>query len=280
MNQFSSDWAARKHRREMDRLQGETAAGAALDNIADTGAALATIGTVVAPIAAPAFGIARATFIGLGLFGKAWRFGRPSVDQMIEDIETGADIRFREIEVKLEGQDSEQRKFEARLQSQEAETARLSALFHGLRSSDPEKHKRLGALTISCIFADDLKPESLDGMMRAAVELTEHDIDILGSIYKMEIHLFSPREMEKEYRWRLDAIRSLWEERWNSQPFSSYQGINGLAFNSSCARLQSAGLIASIGTKTILRGPTMHDYELLPEGKKFYERLQEVGSTK
>ena len=39
MNQFSSDWAAREHNREMDRLHDTTAAGAALDKIADAGAA-------------------------------------------------------------------------------------------------------------------------------------------------------------------------------------------------------------------------------------------------
>jgi hypothetical protein len=113
-------------------------------------------------------------------------------------------------------------------------------------------------------------------MMRAAVELTDHDINVLRLIYEMQIHLFSLREMQKEYRWRIDAIRSLWEQHWDSQAYSNYQGGLGLAFNGSCARLQSVGLIGSIGTKTILRGPTMHDYELLPAGKKFYERLQEV----
>jgi hypothetical protein len=92
----------------------------------------------------------------------------------------------------------------------------------------------------------------------------------------MQIHLFLPQEVQKEYRWRIDAIRSLWEQYWDNQAFSNYQGVHGQAFNSSCARLQSVGLIASIGTKTILRGPTMHDYELLPEGKNFYERLQEI----
>jgi hypothetical protein len=49
-----------------------------------------------------------------------------------------------------------------------------------------------------------------------------------------------------------------------------------MTFNSSCVRLQSAGMIASIGTKSFLQGPTMHDYELLPAGKQFHERLQEI----
>jgi hypothetical protein len=130
---------------------------------------------------------------------------------------------------------------------------------------------------VNGVKENDLKPESLDDMMRAAVELTDDDINVLGLIYEMQNHLFSPQDMRKEYRFRIDAIRSLWVQHWDNQAHSSYQGIRGLAFNSSCSRLQSAGLMSSIGTKTILRGPTMHDYELLPEGKKFYERLQEIG---
>jgi hypothetical protein len=157
----------------------------------------------------------------------------------------------------------------------------ISALaLRAMHTSVKDRLKRLARIVVNGVKEDDLEPESLDDMMRAAVELTEHDIDILGLIYKMQNHLFLPQEMQKEYRWRVHAIRSLWEELWKNQAFSSYQGINGLAFNSSCARLQSAGLIASIGTKTILQGPTMHDYELLPEGRKFHERLQEIADQR
>ena len=153
----------------------------------------------------------------------------------------------------------------------------ISALaLRAMHTSVKDRLKRLARIVVNGVKEDDLEPESLDDMMRAAVELTVHNIDVLESIYKMQNHLFSPQEIQKEYRWRIDAIRSLWAEWWKNQAYSSYQGINGLAFNSSCARLQSAGLIASIGTKSFLAGPTMHDYELLLEGKKFYERLQEI----
>ena len=153
----------------------------------------------------------------------------------------------------------------------------ISALaLQAMHTSVKGRLSRLARIVVNGVKEDDLGIESLDDMMRAAVELTEHDISVLGSIYEMQNHLFSPQEMQKEYRLRINAIRLLWEQHWDSQAHSSYQGINGLAFNSSCSRLQSVGLVGSIGTKTILRGPTMHDYELLPEGKKFYERLQEI----
>jgi hypothetical protein len=261
LNQFDGELAVLRHKRKMDAL-GESPA---VDRVLDITVKLAEKAGL------PPF---------MGLFRKALKLGQPSVEKMIDDLESAAYEEVRRIWERLDGQDERQRGFDARLDSHEAQAAYLSACFHGLRTSDPAKHSRLGRLTINCVFEGDLQPEGLDGMMRAAVELTEHDIEVLGSIYKMQNHLFSPQEMRKEYRWRVDAIRLLWEERWKSQAFSSYQGSNGLAFNSSCARLQSAGLIASIGTKTILQGPTMHDFELLPEGKKFHERLQEIAIEK
>jgi hypothetical protein len=272
MNQFSSDWAARKHNREMDRLQGETAAGAVLDSIADNGAALATIGAVVAPAAAPVLGIARATFGGLGLFRKAWKLGRPSVDQMIEDIETGADIRFQEIEAKLDGHESEQKRFEERIRSQEAETARLSALFHGLRSSDPQKHRRLGALTVACIFADDMLPERLDDVMRAGVELSESDIFLLGRIYKLQVHII--RDSTSSDSDRLQRITSDWTTRTKLK--SENGGIELSKCRGSLARLQAQAFL-QLRTPGFDAGAEI--VVLLEDGARFYERLQETGKN-
>jgi hypothetical protein len=145
-----------------------------------------------------------------------------------------------------------------------------------MHTSVKDRLTRLARIVVNGVKEEDLEPESLDDMMRAAVELTEHDVNVLSSVYKMQVHLFSPREVQNEYSWRINAIHSLWENRWKNEARSSYQGINGMNLNGSFARLQSAGLIVSIGTASILYGPTMHDYELLPAGKKFWERLQEI----
>jgi hypothetical protein len=256
LNQYNGEFAALQHQREMESLSRSP--------------------FVEAVVGATASG---ADKLGLpigGLIRWALKSGQTPLETIIEQIESSAAAAIARHENRLDGHDKELKEFRKALQSQGAQTAYRAAVFHGIRTFDSAKHMRLGTLTINCIYVDDLVPESLDGMMRATVELTEHDINVLGSIYEMQIYLFSPQELQKEYRWRIDAIRSRWEQYWDNQSFSSYQGANGQEFNSSCARLQSVGLIASIGTKTILRGPTMHDYELLPEGKKFCERLQEV----
>ncbi len=263
-----------KHGHDMDRLQGSTAADKALDSIADVGNAVATIGAAVAPPSALLFGVARATFVGLGLFRKAWKFGKPSVDQMIEGIEAGADTRFREIDARLDGKDAEKRVFDARLQSQEAETARLSALFHGLRSSDPVKHQRLGAMTISCIYADDMKPEGLDDMMRAAVELTERDVSLLAKIYRSQKTILDNRGSRPfSHQWN-EQVGGYWEQEF---PRSENEH---LSIRGSLMRLQSLGLIAAAETATRDGSIVHHPFGLPLEGKRFYERLQEIGTAK
>jgi hypothetical protein len=145
-----------------------------------------------------------------------------------------------------------------------------------MHTSVKDRLRRLARIVVNGLKEDDLEQESLDDMMRAAAELTERDVNVLGLIYKIQKHLFSPHELNRDYGSRINAIHSLWESHWKSEERPSYQGMNGMNLNGSFARLQSAGLIVSIGTTSVLRGPTMHDYELLPAGKKFYERLQEI----
>jgi hypothetical protein len=218
---------------------------------------------------------------GLDLAGKCLTLGVPTVEenlklfgQLTEDAILQAEKRLSFLEAKAE--DAE--KFQRRVESKEFLQYLASGVLQTQRTTQKNRLKRMAWIIANAVKEGDLDPENGDDMMRAAVELTEHDIVVLRSIYEMQRHLFSPPQLDNEYSWRINEIHSLWDEYWKNQPFSSYQGINGMTFNSSCARLQSAGLIASIGTTSILRGPTMHDYELLPAGKKFHDRLQEIAA--
>jgi hypothetical protein len=74
---------------------------------------------------------------------------------------------------------------------------------------------------------------------------------------------------------RVNDIRSKWMTWWDENK-SSYLGAKGMALNSSATRLQATGLIASVGPQSVLHGSMINDYELLIEGKKFYEGLQEI----
>ena len=220
---------------------------------------------------------------GFDLVGKCLAIGVPTVEENLKlfgQLTEDAILRHEETLLILATSAEKAQEFQRRVESNEFLKYLASGVLQTQRTTQENRLRRMAWIIANGVKEGDLDIESGDDMMRAAVELTEHDIDVLGCIYEMQNHLFSPQEMRKEYWFRIDAIRSLWERHWDSQAHSSYQGINGPALNSSCSRLQSAGLIGSIGTKTILRGPTMHDFELLPEGKKFYERLQEIAVEK
>ena len=275
MNQFNDELAAIQNRRLMESLHESPVADRIVD-ASDATCAVAAAGSVLIPplgVALVPVGMGASV---LGIFGRAIRLGKPTAEKMVEVLESATDNQVKRIWSRLDKDTERQNEFEARLNSSEAQVAMLNECFHGLRTSDPMKHTRLAVVTVNSVFEGDLGQESLDTQMRAAIELREHDITVLGSIYEMQQRLFSPTELSKEYSWRIQAINSLWDEWWVKPPFSSHQGINGMNFNSSCARLQSAGLIASIGISSFAQGSTMHNYELLSDGKKFYERLQDL----
>jgi len=257
-NMFDGELAALQRSREMESLN-TSPVSRALSNIAD----------VISQFGVP----------GVGLFAKVLKSEQTPIAKVVEQVESGAYSEIARIWKHIEGQDAKLEEFNTRLQSQEAHNAYFSATLHGIRTSDPNKHFRLGALTINSVYVNDLKPESLDEMMRAAVEFTEHDIRVLKSIYEMQAYFFTPAEMSKPYNFRIDAIRSRWKTWWENDG-STYLVDGGEAFRSSTARLQSTGLIISIGLVDVLTGPSINDFELLLEGKKFYERLQEIAIPK
>ena len=95
----------------------------------------------------------------------------------------------------------------------------------------------------------------------------------------MQICLFTPAALQVPYVNRLNNLNGMWMDWWKGDGVCYLQD-QGMAYRSSCVRLQTVGFIASIGSNSILDGPSKINYELLPQGKRFYERLQEIGTVK
>jgi hypothetical protein len=212
----------------------------------------------------------------MGLFRKALKLGQPSAEQMVDNLEFAANEEIRRIWEHLEGQAERQKEFEERLHSHEAQVAYLSACFHGLRTSDPQKHSRLALLTINCIFMDDLKPESLDDMMRAAIELTERDILELEKFVSRQSEILAEAE-KSPMQWH-DTVRAKWQS-WGIEDHNAYSWRRTLSYFELCgsrARLAALGFIVAIRPKGTSNSPAEVPYVLLPEGKKFYGRIQEL----
>lgn len=251
-NQFDGEMAALQNRREMESLS-TSPVSLLLSKIADV---------------AGEFGVP-----GTGLFAKALKGGQTPIEKVVEQIEAGAYLEIVRIRKHDVEQDARLSEFEVRLRSQEAQSAYLGAVLHGLRTSDPRKHIRLGTLTINCVYANDLKPESLDGMMQATTELKEEDVVLLGNLYTKQNHILGEKGMNPT-KWFSD-IQTAHKQLVESGVLKQQ---DHLTFRSSYMRLESLGLIQEIPSINNHYGVGFEVYALLLEGKRFHERLQEVAT--
>jgi hypothetical protein len=120
---------------------------------------------------------------------------------------------------------------------------------------------------------DDLTPDSTDDMMRAAVELKDADIALLGHLYKYQNHILTETGMTPG-KWFSD-IQSAHRQLVDSRVLDSREHLN---YRSSYLRLESLGLVQAIPSINNLDGVGYELYALLMAGKKFYERLQEIAA--
>lgn len=163
---------------------------------------------------------------------------------------------------------------EDQIKSKAFDQAVANATLHITRTNVEVRLNRVALLIANGVRNRDLEQESLDDMMRAAVELTTWDIEVLGKIYESQKHLVASR---------------MWSSEWSGQVghvWSNWGSIFGLGedqhirLRSALSRLQSIGLIAEVQTNFARDGSLARQaFGLLPEGKKFYERLQEIGSV-
>ena len=163
-------------------------------------------------------------------------------------------------------------KVEDVLSSERLDPIVANAILHATRTNIETRLKRLAHIIAHGVKEDDLEPESLDDMMRAAVELTEGDIVLLKAIYEKQIGLLrTGAYLSAEWSQQVSANWSMHFNHLDSPEF--------LHVRSSLARLQSLGLVAPVETMMSRNGSIAHQpFGMVLEGKKFYERLQGVAT--
>ena len=267
MNQFDGELAAMKHRRKMEKLHESPAT----DQLVDLSSTLGTVSTAGAliPGAAPAMTVVRGLTSIVGLFGKALKQGKPTVERTIDDLEAAFNSEIERVWRHFETHAERQQEFENRMQSQEAQTAMLSALFHALRTSDPDKHLRMAHLTVNCIFNGEMSAESLDAVMQATVQLTGADIALLGRICEFERGILERKNRNSTNMY--GEVQSDWGKLVRAGVLNDTQQ---LAYRSSLTRLQSLGFIQQISASQF--GIGHEPYMLLEEGLRFYDRVHGI----
>ena len=144
-----------------------------------------------------------------------------------------------------------------------------------MQTSVKDRLKRLARIIVNGVKEDDLEPESLDDMMRAAVELKDKDINALRFICSRQSKILADAAKWPE-QW-YDSVRRDWQAGgFEHGIVLQMDKSDDLDLKSSLSRLMAFGFIVSIPPVQTQNSPGLEPYALLYEGKKFYERLQEI----
>jgi hypothetical protein len=126
-------------------------------------------------------------------FGIAKRFtselGVATLSENLEYLGGAAEAAFARVEAKLELQGYKIEEIERRLNSPELLEGIKAATLQAQRTKDKKRLERMALILANGVAENDLEPESLDDMMRAAVELNDADVDLLRMIYEKQFSL-------------------------------------------------------------------------------------------
>jgi hypothetical protein len=171
--------------------------------------------------------------------------------------------------------DELKQRFDERISSPEFNAVVSNATLYITRTNVESRLRRLAHLIVNGVKENDLEIESLDDMMRAAVELTDWDVIVLGRMIESQKQLLSSRNWSSGWSEQVGIIWTNW-----GTTFGLGEDQH-LKLRPALSRLQSLGLIAEAQTHFVKDGSlATQAFGLLPEGKRFYERLQEISVQK
>ncbi len=163
--------------------------------------------------------------------------------------------------------------FDECINSPEFSSGVANATLHITRTNVENRLKRLASIVVNGVKEDDLEPESIDDMMRAAVELKDADISMLGKLYELWKPLLDRVEKVKHTTSSSPNFHNEFQNVWHGFG-RSLNPVEQLEYRCSFARLQSHGMIQQVTFSNNEVG--REAYVLLEDGAKFYERLQEI----
>jgi hypothetical protein len=265
--------AADNQRRRLEEISNSSVGGLVESVISVVRPTVAVGSAVVASGGTVGAGLAVAGGIvgGLGIVDWFRKLGSSKVYENLESLGQATEDALKRVENTLREHGTGIDEIKARIESSGFKEGMASAALQALRTTQGDRLKRLALILANGVKEDDLGPENLDDMMRAAVELTDWDVFVLGKMYESQKHLLLNRN--QSFGWS-EQVGHIWTD-WNR-----IFGLNDeqhLKVRSALSRLQSVGLVAEAQTNFVKDGSLARQaFGLLPEGKKFYERLQEI----
>jgi hypothetical protein len=252
----------------------QSSVGGVLSSGASITGAVVTLGTSLVVGGPSGLALAGSVVAGMRIVDWFRKLGTTKVEENLEALGQAAEDAFNRVERVLSEQGQSIEEIKKRFESEELKQAMAGASLQALRTTGEKRLKRLALILANGVKENDLEPESLDDMMRAAVELKDADVQLLNKLYDSQSRLLTTHK----------SLSSDWSQQialnWSDR-FSFLDSPDWKNSRSSLARLQACGLILEVRTMMTPTGRLgTQPFGLLPEGAKFYERLQEIGATK
>lgn len=269
MGLAGNEVSATNQQRRNEELSKSPVGGVIESTIPVAGAAVG-FATAVASGGSAGLVVAGSIVAGLGIVDWFRRLGTSKINENLEALGQATEDALIRVEDVLRKQGTAIDEIKRRLESEELRNAMASASLQALRTTQQHRLKRLALILANGLIDDNLATESTDDMMRAAVELKDADIVLLGKIYESQNTMLGWRNLNSQH-WH-GSIQGVWRTFVDSGNLNQQ---DHLSYRSSFARLESLGLIQRVENAGMYG--VGHDlYALLMEGKKFYERLQEI----
>lgn len=261
--------AANQQRRTEDLAKSTV--GEAIGQVAVvTGPAISIASTLAVTGSSAAAGLTLAAgFISsLGLVDLFRKFGSTKVNENLEVLGQATEDALIRVEKNLSAQSVSVDEIKARIESEAFRDGMASAALQALRTTQKDRLQRMARILANGVKEKDLEPENFDDMMRAAAELQDADILLLGQIYQQQSMLLEHKGFSSE-----------WSQQVGHQWVNSFatSETKHLSLRGSLSRLESLGFLGAIRTMITPNGSLAHQaYGLLPEGARFYKLLQDV----
>ncbi len=268
--------SAVNQQRQYEELS-QSAVGGAFESGASVASAAVALGTSLVAGGPAGLAVAGSVVAGMGIVEWFRRLGASKVNENLESLGQATEDALNRVENVLREHGTAIEDIKRRLESEDFRNAMASASLQALRTTQQDRLKRLALILANGVKDNDLGLDSVDDMMRAAVELTEKDILELGALCSGQSKILADAE-KSPMQWP-DNVRAYWQQRTIENHIAFREGrLSYRDHVGSYSRLAAFGFVAAFPARGTSNSPEEAPYALLPEGKRFYERLQEIAA--
>ncbi|WP_263418401.1 hypothetical protein [Terriglobus albidus] len=198
----------------------------------------------------------------IGLSKIMMELGASSVEENVKYLGSATAEALARVERRIDAQGVSVQEIADRYSSPEFAASLEAAILQTQRTRQRARLNRLALILANSVEAGEIEPDTIDDLARAAVELTEWDIQLLNDV----------RECESTYTEASGYLFMWWQEYWRNftvrHPHRSLRAAAG-----SLGRLQSFGFIYGAEGTSLAASPVSVLYRLSEDGERFLKRI-------